>query len=371
MKKLVVLLLALLLCTPLLASCTSQPTGSTDTTGASTATDQTTSTQPATVSFTDDAGRTVDIPSPSSITKVAPSGSVAQMYLMAIAPDLLASISAPYSASDGRYIAQDLLNLPVVGQFYGSDDINYESIAAIGPQLIIDIGEPKDTVVQDMDNISANTGIPAIHITATTQNTADVFRTLGKLLGREDKGEQLAEFCENMLSQTDDIMSKVGNNKADVLYCLGTDGLSVLANGSYQSSTLDYVANNLAVVESPSAKGTGNTSNLEQISLWDPKVILFGPDSIYSTVATDPTWNKITAISSGNYYEVPEGPYNWMSAPPSINMYLGLIWLPKVLYPQYATYDLYQETKQYFDLFYGYNLTQADFDQLTANSLPK
>jgi len=293
------------------------------------------------------------------------------MYLMAVAPDLLGTIPNAYADSDAKYIPQSIQNLPVVGQFYGADNINYESIAALGPSLIIDIGEPKNTIVEDMDSISANIGIPAIHITATTQNTPDVFRTLGKLLGREDKGEQIAEFCEMVLSQADGVMKQVGDNKANVLYCVGADGLSVIANGSYQSSTFDYVANNLAVVDSPSAKGTGNTSNLEQISVWNPDIILFGPDSVYSAAASDPAWNKMQAISSGQYYQVPEGPYNWMSSPPSINMYLGLIWLPKVLYPQYATYDLFSEVQQYYNLFYGYNLTQADFDAITTGSLPK
>jgi len=363
MKKVSALLLALVLCVSLPAACSANPTPAASNSPAPSGS--------AAVSFTDDAGRAVQIPSPSDITKIAPSGSVALMYLMAVAPDLLGTTANKYADSDAKYIPPSLLDLPVVGQFYGTDDINYESIAAIGPQLVIDIGAPKDTVAEDMDSISANIGVPAIHITATTQNTPDVFRTLGKLLGREDKGEQLAEFCEKILSQTDDVMAKVGNHKANVLYCLGSDGLNVIANGSYQASTLDYVANNLAVVDSPAAQGTGNTSNLEQISAWNPDIILFGPNSVYQAVATDPTWNKMRAISSGSYYQVPEGPYNWMSSPPSINMYLGLIWLPKVLYPQYATYDLYSEVQQYYNLFYGYNLTQADFDALTAGSLPK
>jgi len=302
---------------------------------------------------------------------MAPSGAVAQMYLMAIAPDLLGTIAASYADSDAKYILPSILSLPIVGQFYGSGDLNYESIASLAPQLVIDIGEPKGTVVEDMDSISTNIGIPAIHITATTQNTPDVFRTLGKLLGREDRGEQIAAFCEMVLSQTDDIMAKVGDNKARVLLCVGNDGLNVIANGSYQASTLDYVTNNLAVVDSPSAKGTGNETDLEQITLWNPDVILFGPDAIYSTVATDPAWNNLEAISSGAYYEMPAGPYKWLCNPPSINIYLGLIWLPKVLYPDYAAYDLFSEVQQYYNLFYGYNLTQADFDALTANSLPK
>ena len=41
-----------------------------------------------TVSFTDSAGRTVEVPK--NITRVAPSGAFAQMYLFALAPDYFA-----------------------------------------------------------------------------------------------------------------------------------------------------------------------------------------------------------------------------------------------------------------------------------------
>ncbi|MDR1362495.1 MAG: hypothetical protein LBJ35_00385, partial [Spirochaetaceae bacterium] len=72
---------------------------------------------------------------------------------------------------------------------------------------------------------------------------------------------------------------------------------------------------------------------------------------------------------TGAYYEVPDGPYNWMGGPPSINRYLGMLWLGKILYPEYASYDLYAEVKEYYRLFYGYELSRAKFDQLTAHSL--
>jgi iron complex transport system substrate-binding protein len=58
-----------------------------------------------------------------------------------------------------------------------------------------------------------------------------------------------------------------------------------------------------------------------------------------------------------------------MGSPPSINRYLGMIWLGKILYPQYAGYDLYAETSEYYRLFYGKDLTREQFDRLTARSL--
>lgn len=320
-----------------------------------------------TVAFTDSTGRTLELPA--KITRVSPSGALAQMYLLAVAPDLICTVSSAYTPSQAPFVPDYLMNLPVVGQFYGSRDLNPEEIARIAPDLIIDVGEPKDSIAADMNSITESIAIPAAHITATFRTTAQTFRSLGVLLGREEQAEKLAQYCEKALARAEGIMAKVGNNKKDVLYCLGPGGLNVWAAGTFHTEILDWMANNKAVVDNPSSRGSGNEANLEQILLWDPEIIIFGPDSAYATVAADPTWRQLRAIRANNYYEVPQGPYNWMGSPPSINRYLGMLWLGKLLYPEYADYDLYNETAEYYRLFYGRELSREQYQALTANSI--
>ena len=63
------------------------------------------------------------------------------------------------------------------------------------------------------------------------------------------------------------------------------------------------------------------------------------------------------------------GPYNWMGFPPSVQRYLGMMWIGQLLYPDTAQYDLYTEVATYFKLFYHSELTQAQYDALVANSI--
>ncbi|MDR0818609.1 MAG: ABC transporter substrate-binding protein [Oscillospiraceae bacterium] len=383
MKKTLALLLVLAMIFTLFAACnssTATPTDSPTQTAAPTATAAAVPTntpdaatpepQATTQSFTDSVGRTVELPA--SITKISPSGALAQMFLLAIAPDLLCTVASKYSDNNLKYVPSYLNDLPEVGQFYGSDDLNFESIAAINPEVVIDLGEPKKTIVEDMDSITEKLAIPAVHITADLRGTADAFRTLGKLLGREAKGEELAAFCEKALASSDDYITRAGDGKPTILYLLGDAGLNVLAKTSFHAEILDFVADNIAVVDEPSSRGSGNETDLEQISIWNPEVILFGPGSVYSTVAADPTWSQLDAIKNGRYYEVPEGPYNWMGSPPSINRYLGMIWLTQILYGDSASVALLKsEVVEYYNLFYGHTLTDAEYSALTANALPK
>jgi iron complex transport system substrate-binding protein len=46
-----------------------------------------------------------------------------------------------------------------------------------------------------------------------------------------------------------------------------------------------------------------------------------------------------------------------------------MLWLGKILYGEFAAYDLYTETAEYYRLFYGYELSRERFNRLTARSL--
>jgi iron complex transport system substrate-binding protein len=125
---------------------------------------------------------------------------------------------------------------------------------------------------------------------------------------------------------------------------------------------------NLADIENPISKGTGNEVTMEQIALWNPDFILFGPKSVYAEVMEDPFWSELKAIKKGNYVEVPEGPHNWMGSPPAVQQYLGLIWLTAELYPEYCDYDVKEEIMEYYRLFYSCELTEEQYEELTAKA---
>jgi iron complex transport system substrate-binding protein len=289
---------------------------------------------------------------------------MAQMYLLAIAPELLCTVTGAFSGAERDYIPDNMIGLPVVGQFYGAANLNLEEIAAIGPELVIDIGEAKNSIVEDMDAISRSTGIPAVHITAELDTSAQAFRMLGDLLGRKSKGEALAAFCERTVNLANAAVNGAAGKKS-VLYCMGAAGTNVVAKGSFHAEVIDRFADNRAVVNNPSSRGTGNESNLEQIMLWNPEYIIFAPGSVFNQAATDPAWRQLRAVRDKKYYEVPVGPYNWMGSPPAINRFLGILYLTKILYPESASFDLYAETKEYYRLFYSYDLSAAQFEKIT------
>ena len=319
--------------------------------------------------FTDSVGREVEVPA--QIDKVALSGPMAQIVLFALCPDKLVGVSNAWSTEAEQYLDEKYFTMPEIGQLYGGKgELNPETLLQSGAQIVIDVGEPKGSIAEDLDALQEQTGIPFVHITATTETTGDAYRMLGDLLNMKDEAETLAAYCEKIYDRTVSIAGSV--EKANVLYVTGDAGQNVIASGSYHAEILDLLTNNLAVVDDPSSKGTGNEVSMEQILTWNPDVVVFAPESIYATVQDDAAWQSVTAIKNGAYYEVPFGPYNWMGFPPSVQRYLGMMWLSKVLYPDATVqYDLFDDVHEYYELFYHCDLTRAQYDALVANSLGK
>ena len=324
---------------------------------------------PTTIQFTDDSGRQVEIPA--QITRIMTTGPISQQILFALAPDMLVGSSDEFIEEARGIIADEYFELDFLGQVYRTADMNIEALALANPQVIIDIGQSMSTGAEDMEALQSQTGIPTIYLYSDLSNLADVYRTLGKLLGREERAEELAQFCERIYTRTESIMEKVGDNKVKALYVLFGDGHNVLAKGSYHADLLDWLTDNVAVVDSPSNKGTGNTVDMEQIAIWDPEFILFAAEGVYDKVADDPVWSLLTAISTDNYVQVPHVPHNWMGNPPGAQRYLTLIWLTDLLYPDYCDYDVKAEIVEFYRLFYGAELTDAQYEMITAEAYLK
>ncbi|MBR6430262.1 MAG: ABC transporter substrate-binding protein, partial [Oscillospiraceae bacterium] len=71
-----------------------------------------------TVTFTDDCGRTVEIPA--EITRVVPTGGMAQVALFALAPEMFVGLASDWSEAAEAYVDPAYRDLPVLGALYGS-----------------------------------------------------------------------------------------------------------------------------------------------------------------------------------------------------------------------------------------------------------
>lgn len=327
-------------------------------------------TEMGTREYTDSLGRTLSLPR--TIGTIAITGPLSQIYILPLAGDMLVGVSNAYAEDAQAYLPADIYEKTEIGQLYGGKgEMDLEALLNAGPDLVIDIGEPKSSMKEDFDALQNQTGIPFLHIDATVETAPEVYRALGKLLGREEKAEELALWLENTYARIEAMMARVDADGArkTVLYCLGDKGTNVIAEGSFHAETINLMATNPAAVEDVVAKGSGNEVDLEQILLWDPEYIIFAPDSCFHKIGGDPQWQPLRAVANGNVYLTPATPYGWLSSPPAVQRYLGMLWLGELLYPEYTDYDLQEEVSEYYRLFYGCDLTDALYLELTEHAI--
>ena len=358
MKRYFALLVILALLLSLLPACGSG--GSTGETG-------------NTVTFMDSAGRQVAVPA--EITRVAPSGAVATMFLASVCPEYMVCIASTPSSAQYKYLDRNLIKLPTTGQLYGSrSTINLEALMSAQPQVIIDLGDAKDGISRDMNALQKQTGIPVVFIEADLEHMAEAFRMLGTLLsGKRERCAKLADYVEETVSLAKTNAAKIPEaERLRVMYTTGVSGLNTNAQGSTQAQVIPLVgALNAIVVEDVSDKGGGNTINLEQMYNFDPDVVLFTLGSMYADAEEDASWSQLRAIQNGAFFEIPGMPYNWMSSPPSLNMLLGIRWLGNLLYPEVYDYDMAAEAQRAYKLLWNYDLTAEEAAELLRNSAGK
>ena len=351
MKKIILIALSLsvLLCG--LSACTVKNTAETETRA-----------------FTDSAGREVQIPV--NISKIAPSSPFAQMILYTFCPDKLLGLSSPFTKIQKQYIEEDFYDLPIFGKLYGSSEtFNFEEIMKASPDIIIDMGEEKAGIGADMDSIQARAGIPVIFIKATLDSIADAYDTLGEILGLGERSSVMSRYIRDVLDFAEDVRGRIPDDeRPGVIYSQGEYGNEVNGKGSVHSEVLDYVGvRNAADMDSILTSG-GDEVSMEQMILWNPEIVILAPDSCYGDIYGDSLWAHVDAVKNRRVYEVPIGPYNWLDRPPSVQRVLGILWLGNIVYPEYYNFDMVEKAREFYKLFFRYDLSAEEARALMANS---
>ncbi len=359
MKKYIFTLLAVML---LLVGCTQTNTVSTPSTPVSQ------EVQATTRVFVDSAGREVEIPV--EITKVAPTGVPSQMALFTACPDKLIGLARDFSEENKKYIDPKYANMAIFGQFYGKNaNLNMEALLKAGPDIIIDIGEAKPSIKEDMDALQKQLNIPVVFIEAHMKDYGKTYEMLGDLLGTSEEVKELKEFALSTTETTQKLADTVApENRKSVYMALGENGLSTNAKGSYHAQILELVgADNAAVIDAGS-KGAGSEVSFEQLLLWNPDVIITDKEATYNLIKTDPSWSVLEAVKAGRVYKIPTAPFNVISDPPSVNRIIGMNWLGNLLYPEVYSFDQ-TAFVEFSKNFYHTELSDADASDILKYSL--
>lgn len=306
--------------------------------------------------FVDSAGREVELPE--NIEKIAPSGVVAQVMLYSLCPDMLCGLAMdfPYYAND--FVEEKYKELPVFGQLYGNNaNLNMEALMNAEPDILIDMGEKKDTIKKDLDEVQEQLGIPVIFIEATLEDIPQAYEILGELGIQPNRAKELADYCKATLDYAEQKTKTISEkDKKTVYMAMGNDGLTTTVKNSIHADVLEKIGvENIVSPETLSGR-TGNIS-FEQLLMWQPDYILTESYQAYKTMKEDSLWKQLDAVKNGRVYIIPYNPYSFLNSPPSVNRMMGVWWLGSLIYPEVYSDNLNDKVKEFYDLFYHIKLT--------------
>lgn len=318
-------------------------------------------------SVTDSAGRTVEVPD--KIERVYAAGPPAAILLYVLAPDRLAGWPRAPHDYERPYLAAPYRDLPETGRLTGrGDTANLERVLRQGPDLIIDFGSVRPTYASLADAVQEQTGIPYLLIDGRFDNTPAALRLVGEILGVGERGEQLAQYVEQLFTQLDAALADTAEaDRPRVYLARGPDGLETGLKGSINSEIIERAGGRNVADPGPDSTRRGIAqSSIENVIVADPDTIITWDPNFYAAVWRSPLWAGIRAVRDGRVYLSPTAPFGWIDRPPSINRVIGLKWLAGLFYPDRLGFDLRDETRRFYRLFYHVELDEPQLDRLIA-----
>jgi len=309
--------------------------------------------------ITDAAGRVIQIPE--IVARVFPAGPPAAILLYTLAPDLLLGWPRANRAEECAFMLPDVCARPEVGRLTGrGNTANLESVLALKPDLILDVGSTTPTFASLAARVQEQIGIPYALLDGRFEATASTYRQLGALIHRD--AEPLAVYTEETLSTIKARVNEIPQDQRPrVYYARGPRGLETGLGGSINVETIEFLgARNVAAER----QGGLATVSIEQVLVWNPQVIVTIDRDFADSVPSDPQWAQVEAVRTGRVYLSPKLPFGWVDFPPSVNRLIGLWWLAKIFYPNHFDENIRALARDFYSRFYHVRPSDADIDRV-------
>ncbi|GAA2184271.1 ABC transporter substrate-binding protein [Brooklawnia cerclae] len=313
----------------------------------------------ATRSVTDVLGNVVEIPT--TVTRIVTAyPAVDQIFLLLGAQDKVVALNKNNTTNDLLLtLAPEYADLPVV--FDSSSNFDTEALLAVNPDVVIAGSQEVADAVQQV-------GIPAVVAMSTSPDTLKQTITLiGDILGATDRAEEfIAYYDDNMAQATQRTESLTDAERTRVYYATGTGPLNTEAKGSIVTDWIE-MAGGTNVATDAGVEGMFVDISAEQLFSWDPEVIICTSAQSCAQFLDDDVYADLTAVKNKAVYPSPSGAYTWSVR--SAEEATMTLWAATKIQPDLFTdVDYVQITKDFYEQFYGYALTDEQTEAILEPS---
>ncbi len=316
---------------------------------------------PASVTVTDQAGNTVEVPQPVERV-ISAYGPVTSMVYAVDAESTL--VAAGYLGANDHRGASAMENIDprfpdlISNDIFSQSTFNVEEAANRNPDLIL--ANARSSWLETAGELD----IPILLYDAESpEKLKDAVLLTGQVFGPHAAAQAQAwvdyyDWVTDIIADgTQDLSAE---ERPNVLFT-GTSPQRIASGEMYQTSMIG-IAGGISV--SAALTGYWNEVNLEQIAAWNPDVIIVPPygGATVEAITEDVEWQILDAVQAGEVVQMPKLVAPWDTpAPDSV---LGIIWLSQVLFPDRVDLDCQSQAQYFFNTFYDYAIPAEELGAL-------
>jgi iron complex transport system substrate-binding protein len=311
---------------------------------------------PAETKLADSLGRLIDVAVPAGT--VVPLGIYAQTLMETLYPGALASLAKEVSgdandfAEAGLADVVDLVETGTPKASFGKD-ADLALIASLEPDMILRAGVPRAGVDEELERVQSETGAPCVFLDVSFGKLQESYRTLGRLLGCEERAEELACYIEDAQARAVAAMSGNGS-KPKVFYGPRVAGKKVTEGVAVQVDAMSRLG--LEPVTRP-YDYEGHTVDFAALVEENPDFVLLDdtsfPDAFFSHEGeVYGLWKEVRAINEGRFAVAPALMHSILGSAVFAQS-IGMLWIARVVAPSCFKYDMASEMVAFYRLFYG------------------
>ena len=329
---------------------------------------------PETVTVTDHADRTVEVPTNPekvAILGIYPLASMLSVYLNS-AETIVAMEPASANAAKNSVLI-DLY--PEIGNIttdiLSGEDLNIEALVALEPEVVYYNAADK----ADLEKLE-NAGLIAVAFSPTKWKF-DVIETYRQWIGLLDQIYPSSSKNAKLVDQySTDIYNMIQETVAGVeqpqkiLFLYQYDENAMITSSSrFFGEWWAKAAGGVNVASDVQAETANAKITMENVYEWNPDVIFITnftkatPEDLYSNAIGTDDWSTVKAVQDHRVYKMPMGTYRTYT--PSSDTPMTLLWMAQAVYPElFADVDVRAEVKDYYSQLFGITLTDDQIDRM-------
>lgn len=251
--------------------------------------------------------------------------------------------------------------------------VNFEELMNYEPDIVYTF--PRENELTQL----RKAGVPALpgETSETLDGLKEQVRNYAATLGEdaEARAEEYCRYFNEKLAMVEEKTADIPEEEKPGVYYAGVDILTTYGKYSDIMEVIE-AAGGIPVSQDLEA-GNRSQINYEQLMSWNPDVIFIDHggmndgktvEELKQEIMENDVYSALNAVKNGEIYLSPSGVFYWDMG---IQKILLVMNMAKILHPEeFADLDMEAEVMNFYDKFFGYELTREDANRILNRLSP-